>query len=245
MKNRLLDNSQMLTDEESDKWIEIAFPAVTVAIIVSILLPNLIVELREYFNIIFPKLLKITISAVTVQILLIVPVMIIALIISQKIKLRDKFRIINWKNDFIKQALVYELFLFLPLIIISAIMFYIATNLGIDTSSPIKAILDNSGFYGKLIIFVVAVFIAPIVEEIVFRRIVFTFIYNLFGITPALIIASFVFAVLHGGIVQLVPLFILGSALQILYIKNNSLFPSILLHFFHNFIILSLFFIAG
>jgi len=112
---------------------------------------------------------------------------------------------------------------------------------GINPSSPIIEILKNSPSGSILILFFISVIVAPIVEEYVFRMIIFSFIEKIFGVLPALILTSFIFAVLHGGFVQLVPLFLLAVVLQLLYMRYKSLYPSIFLHMLHNLIIMALF----
>ena len=228
-----------------DKWIDIAFPVTTVSIVLAMVIPSLIIQLAGKFHIILGSFSQIAVSIISVQLFFIVPPLIVAVLTSADIRLRDKLGLINWKNDYWIEACYYELILFFPLLIIAALMFLFAGYFGFDTSSPIMTLLLSASTSGKILVFIVSVFIAPIAEEIVFRRIFFTFTNRLFGILPALFITSFIFGVLHGGIVQLIPLMILGIALQILYLKHNSLYPSILLHSIHNFIIMLIFLTTG
>jgi len=132
--------------------------------------------------------------------------------------------------------------LILPLLVTAALSYFISLKLGFDfSSSAIIELLTKANKFGIALIFILSAIVAPIVEEIAFRRVVFTFITRIFGSTNSIILTSFIFACMHGGMVQLIPLFILSLALQYLYIKNNSLFPSILLHCIHNSIIMLLF----
>ena len=185
--------------------------------------------------------LKICISLFTTQIFFIVSPLVIALIVSRKIKLRHKLLLVNWNFHYLNIALLYEIVLFLPLMSLTVLIYFIASKFGYTYISPLAELLSGSGNYGIALVFLFSVFIAPIIEEIVFRRVIFTFVERMFGILPAVIATSLIFSFLHGGIIQIIPLFILGSILQYLYIKYNSLYPSILLHSFHNLIIMSLF----
>ena len=102
------------------------------------------------------------------------------------------------------------------LYVIAAIMYSIASHFGLYASNPIAKILAPATTYNKIIILVLTVFLVPVVEEIVFRRLMFTYIDKFFGVLPAIFITSFLFAGLHGGIVQLFPLMILGVVLLVI-----------------------------
>ena len=237
--------SEVFLKRDRDKWIDIAFPVTTVAIVSAIIIPNLLIQLAEKFHIILDSFSKVAVSIILVQLFFIVPLLIVAILTAGNIRLRDKLGLINWKNGYWIEACYYELILFFPLLLIAAMMFFFAVYFGLDTSSPITTLLLSASTREKILVFAVSVFIAPIVEEIVFRRVFFIFINRIFGVLPALFVTSFVFGVLHGGIVQLIPLMILGAALQILYVKHNSLYPSILLHAVHNFVIMLIFLTMG
>lgn len=79
-----------------------------------------------------------------------------------------------------------------------------------------------------------AVVVAPLVEEMLFRRIIFGLIGTHCGIWPALVATSALFALVHDARVQFPALFLLGAVLQLLYLRYRSLWPSILLHAANN-----------
>ena len=235
----------MKKDEEKNKWIDIAFPITIIAIVLAIIVPSLFIQLAKNYHITLSSLSKTIICIIVVQLFFIIPLMLVAVFSSRKIRLRDKLGLVRWKFGYFKDACLYELILIFPLYAIAALMFFFFSYLGLDTSSPITSLLSSASINSKIMIFILSVFFVPVIEEIVFRRLIFTFMNKLFGVLPALLLTSFVFAVLHGGIVQLIPLIILGIALQILYLKHNSLYPAILLHSIHNFITMSIFLILG
>lgn len=82
---------------------------------------------------------------------------------------------------------------------------------------------------------IMAVFMAPIFEEIVFRGIIQKGLINK-GVKPiyAIWIAAFVFGLVHGNPWQFVGAVLLGFVLGIVYEKTNSLLMPILLHAFNN-----------
>ncbi len=76
---------------------------------------------------------------------------------------------------------------------------------------------------------------APIMEELLFRAIIFKRIAKKFNIYVGMIISSFIFAILHSEL-SVVGAFIFGIACCILYSKyKNILFP-ITIHFLNNFV---------
>jgi uncharacterized protein len=234
-------NNKYRPQEYRDSWIDNACPILAIFIVIAIITPSILGLMFKLNNFPMSNFTKICISLLSTQILFIISPLIIALIVSKKTKLREKLLFVNWSSDYFKIAFIYEIILFLPLMLLTIIIYAIASHLGYTYISPLAKLLSGSGKYGIALVFIFSVLIAPIIEEIVFRRVIFSFVERMFGILPAMIATSLIFAFLHGGIIQIIPLFILGSILQYLYIRYNSLFPSILLHSFHNLIIMSLF----
>ena len=87
----------------------------------------------------------------------------------------------------------------------------------------------------KATMIVMAVIMAPIFEEIVFRGIIQKGLINK-GVKPwkAIAIAALVFGLVHGNPWQFVGAVLLGSVLGLVYYKTKSLLLSILLHAFNN-----------
>ncbi|MCP4180065.1 MAG: CPBP family intramembrane metalloprotease [bacterium] len=234
-------NNKYKPEEARDSWIDKACPILAIFIVLALISPSIIALTFKTNNLEMSNFIKICISLITTQTLFIISPLIIALIVSRKIKLRYKLLFTNWKLHYLKVAFICEIILFLPLMLLTVFIYFIASQFGYTYISPLAKLLSGSGGYGIALVFIFSVLIAPFIEEIVFRRVIFTFIERMFGILPAIIATSLIFAFLHGGIIQIIPLFILGSVLQYLYIKYNSIYPSILLHSFHNLIIMSLF----
>ena len=230
---------------EQDKWIDIAFPVTIIAISFGLIFPGLIIQLLGKLNWPLGDFSKVSIRVIATQILFILPLFFVAILKDKNISLRKKLGFINWDNKYYLEVLCYELILFLPLWVIAATFFLIFDYFGYKTTSPVAELLLSVSTRGRLLFFILSVALAPIIEELVFRRVVFTFLKKFIGITPAILIASLIFGALHGGLVQLIPLTILGIVLQILYLKHNSIYPSIMLHSLHNFIVMSIFLSLG
>lgn len=77
---------------------------------------------------------------------------------------------------------------------------------------------------------VVAVVVAPVVEEIFFRGFVFGGMRKKYGWRKAALISSALFAVIHLEWTAFLPIFILGCFFAYLYHRSNSIWPAILVH---------------
>ena len=239
--------SEYIANDRRDKWVEIGCPVLIFCMFVAIyFIPSL--NSYEAFKSYLESTdgtAKIFISILPSQVLFLAGQLLAAFFASRQTTLREKLGLINWRSAYIPQAFKLELVLIFPILLTAALSFYTMKYFGYDfSSSPILEFLKKADTGGIIVIFIFSVFVAPVIEEIAFRRVVFTFLARIFGSTPSILLTSFVFACMHGGFVQLIPLFILSLALQHLYIKNNSLFPSILLHCFHNTIVMLLFIIS-
>lgn len=90
-------------------------------------------------------------------------------------------------------------------------------------------ILKHSGTAERFFIGVVAVVLAPVGEEIVFRKVIFDLLRPA-GIASAVILSSALFAVLHFHLVGVVALGLLGAILQLLFLKTDNLWCPIQAH---------------
>jgi len=93
---------------------------------------------------------------------------------------------------------------------------------GSETFSPI--------LYNLLMVFTVLV-VAPVTEEFLFRGILLHRWTTKWGVTPALIISSILFGLLHANIIGL---FVFGLMMALLYIKTRTLIVPIICHSLNN-----------
>ncbi len=82
----------------------------------------------------------------------------------------------------------------------------------------------------------VAVFVAPIFEEIFFRGFLLQGLRHYFGDTWAVLISSLIFAIIHFSVGSFLLLLVLGIILGVMRIKTNSIWPGIILHALNNLI---------
>ncbi len=78
--------------------------------------------------------------------------------------------------------------------------------------------------------FIVGAIIAPVVEEIFFRGFLFQGFRQKYGWIVAVLLSSAIFGAAHLDLVSLIPTFVLGCVLALMYHKSNSLWPGILFH---------------
>ncbi|HMO04484.1 MAG TPA: type II CAAX endopeptidase family protein [Kiritimatiellia bacterium] len=86
----------------------------------------------------------------------------------------------------------------------------------------------------KVYFALLAVVIAPVVEELLFRGVLLPALTRYAGVKPAIVAVSVLFALVHGHLPSAVPLFILSAALSLAYIYRGSLVTSIAMHAFFN-----------
>jgi uncharacterized protein len=79
-----------------------------------------------------------------------------------------------------------------------------------------------------------AVFIAPICEEIFFRSFTLMGLRRGMSVTPAIILSALIFALAHADPASFPVLFIIGMALAIVRLRTHSIWPSIILHTLNN-----------
>ncbi len=101
-------------------------------------------------------------------------------------------------------------------------------------------LLGNPTLVTYLLNILLAGVLAPVLEETVFRGIVFGSLQTYFGVRTAAVISSLIFAGLHFQLYGLFPRFILGMVLGYLYHKHKSLYPSMALHSLNNIIAVSI-----
>jgi membrane protease YdiL (CAAX protease family) len=80
------------------------------------------------------------------------------------------------------------------------------------------------------LLFLGAVVIAPVVEELFFRGFAFAGLRQTYGWQKAAVISSVLFALIHLTPTAIIPIFILGYIFAYLYQRSNSIWPAILMH---------------
>jgi membrane protease YdiL (CAAX protease family) len=76
--------------------------------------------------------------------------------------------------------------------------------------------------------------LVPICEEIFFRGYIFTAVHQRYGLTPAFIASSLLFALAHANVQAFLPLLFVGATFCYVYWRTGSLVPSMLAHGINN-----------
>ena len=98
-----------------------------------------------------------------------------------------------------------------------------------------EAYMENSSIIdGSLMSWLTAVVMAPLLEEIVFRGLIYTRLKKGIPAIVAAIIASFVFGLCHSGIIWVIYATALGLVMTWIFEKYQSLLANILFHLFFN-----------
>lgn len=101
-----------------------------------------------------------------------------------------------------------------------------------EVANPINDVINNSGLVTNLIIITT---IAPIFEELIFRKLLIDRTIK-YGGTISVLLSGLLFAFFHGNLNQFFYAFLLGGFFAIIYIKTGQIKYTIGLHMIINFI---------
>ena len=123
--------------------------------------------------------------------------------------------------------------LVLNLVILLPLTFFLGLGDPDAASSQNDALVTDGGtsFVEFLWLAIPLVVLAPFVEELLFRGLLYRSLRGRVGVVAAVILSALVFAVLH---VVIPPLFVMGIVLAILAERTGSLWPGIVLHATNN-----------
>ena len=115
------------------------------------------------------------------------------------------------------------------------------TNIDLADQDLVKFITSNAlSLRSKAILFVFILIEAPILEELLFRGVLFGGLTKIMPIWPAIVLSGFVFAVIHVNAATLIPLWFLGVAFAWLYVRTGTLLAPMAVHFTFNAVNLAL-----
>ncbi len=148
-------------------------------------------------------------------------------------------------KDYFKYV-AYAVVFIIVTMVISAIAL---SGMGVGQSDNQEAINQNIS-HNTLITYIVVVFAGPFVEELIFRKNIYTFIRNMAGVKCALVFSALIFALYHCDIViflnmefsqilAVIPLFFMGLGLAYTQEKTTDIVCPVLVHMIINVISLS------
>ncbi|MBV9492407.1 MAG: CPBP family intramembrane metalloprotease [Verrucomicrobia bacterium] len=128
------------------------------------------------------------------------------------------------------------LFLALPLVFGSSALVteWLKTRAGQGSQEIIQIFRDSTQASQRVSIILLAVVIAPVAEELVFRGYLYSVLKRFFGALPSLVFNGVLFGLVHVNVPALVPLFLLGCTFTIAYEVTGSLFVPMTMHALFN-----------
>ncbi len=126
------------------------------------------------------------------------------------------------------------LFLTLPLVHLSVLLMQ-AFGVAMDQQQQLVEFFQNSASEtDRWLVAFTAVIVAPVVEELVFRGFFYGFLKRCGGALVALLVSSALFAIVHGFVPALLPLFVLAICLALAYEFTGSLWVPTCMHALFN-----------
>ena len=141
----------------------------------------------------------------------------------------------NWPYAFaIAPIAVVSMWLFFGLLQVTGYMKWME-SLGLDSVQDTVKLLQEAKDPMILALMAgAAVIAAPICEEIIFRGYFYPASKRFIGRSAAVVVSALVFASAHGNLAALLPLFVFGCMLAMIYEKTGSIWAPIAVHFCFN-----------
>ncbi len=128
------------------------------------------------------------------------------------------------------------LFTALPLVFASSelVSQWLRTRTGQQPQEIIQIFRDSTQTGQRIAIIVLAVVVAPVAEELVFRGYLYTVLKRFFGAFPSLVFTAVLFGLVHVNVTVLLPLFLLACTFTVAYEVTGSLFVPMAMHALFN-----------
>ena len=142
----------------------------------------------------------------------------------------------GWQIVSLRKIMLNVLGLYIITWVINISYVFILLKYGLNPPSTdvYTKLLGQATWYTLMLNLLLAGVLAPLVEETLFRGIIFGGLQAYFGKWTAAVISAAIFSGLHLQAYGFFPRFILGIALVYLYDKYKSLYPSVALHALNN-----------
>ncbi|NLI91739.1 MAG: CPBP family intramembrane metalloprotease [Peptococcaceae bacterium] len=162
-------------------------------------------------------------------------IMFVLLILIIKASKRLSWVELGWKKVSIRAGIIDVFKVWgITMVIYFAYMFFLVYKGLTPPENQLSQLLQRPSLLALVInIFLIAV-AAPFIEETLFRGMLFASMRPYLGCWTAVVISAAIFSGLHFELTGFVPRFILGIGLGYLYVKHQSIYPSIGLHALNN-----------
>lgn len=135
-----------------------------------------------------------------------------------------------------------------PLVILFALagqLLLRAAGFPVDAQPVLALFVEEQPWFFRLFLLAIAVVLAPVTEEVLFRGVGQVVIGRRLGMPVGIFVVSAVFALLHGHAPTFAPLLVVGAALSLAYIHTGSLTTAITMHVVFNSVNLAVLNLSG
>lgn len=115
----------------------------------------------------------------------------------------------------------------------------------VQVQPMIKELSAVEGWLNWVSLFLLVGFIGPLLEEVVFRGFMFTWLRQKLGIAAGLILQALIFALIHQHAAAVLPLFSLALLLGLVYVYTRRLMPCVWAHALFNIVSLLVTMLGG
>ncbi len=116
------------------------------------------------------------------------------------------------------------------IILISLVSKYFIDENPLESNPVFTLLIDGDSSFAFISVFVMAVVLAPILEEILFRGLLFRLLQRKWSTELAAVVTSVIFGMIHFNLYSFLPITILGMILAWSCQKSNSLITPIIAH---------------
>lgn len=121
-----------------------------------------------------------------------------------------------------------------PLLLLVQAMVFGATGGDASPQDVVQFLQEAEAPRDRLGVVVMAVAVAPLAEEIIFRGYLYTVAKRYIGVVPAMVSTSLLFAAVHGHAESIPALFVLAMCLGLAYERSGSLLVPMIMHAIFN-----------
>jgi len=107
-------------------------------------------------------------------------------------------------------------------------------NLPDNLQLPVTMLQQGGTPLEMILMGILIIVIAPICEEITYRRMLFRYFVGRFPLWISISLSAAIFSLMHYNVYSSLPLFVLGCGLAIVYHKSGSIISSIFMHSLFN-----------
>ncbi|MCQ2380296.1 MAG: CPBP family intramembrane metalloprotease [Victivallaceae bacterium] len=107
----------------------------------------------------------------------------------------------------------------------------------LEVHAPNQMIAENivsSSGWNLVLMLVSSILVAPVMEELLFRRLVYGLLLDKCGPLPALVVSSMVFSAIHGSLTAAPALVVVGALLVVWYRRKGNILAPMLMHASYN-----------